>query len=212
MRAESVQSFANAQSIIQWSLATYGVLFAGALVLLTQSVEPANSSFRDVAILLIFTVLLPGLICAATWQWLGEITRMERVGMYLRGLERHLNNNANYNPRLVINDAPSLHWETFLNSEGRARKRNAPYVGTAAMFAGALLVSLSLAGVWQSRLFGGEWWSFPTVLWPATGILLGVIFFVVSLLLGRSVVVMGNERYNFTTRRVEKIDKSGSSR
>lgn len=206
LRAESVQSFASAQSIIQWSLATYGVLFGAALVVLSRETDPAAKAFNDNAVLLIFTVLLPGLMCAATWQWLGEITRMERVGMYLRGFERHLALQESQGSSVPANSRPGpLHWETFLNSEGGARKRNAPYVGTAAMFAGAFLSSLLLAGFWQLSLFGDTWWHLPFIFWPILSILFIAAFFGVSFMLGRSVIMMGKERYNFDSRQVEKI-------
>lgn len=208
LRAESVQSFVSAQSIIQWSLATYSVLFGGALVVVAQQIDSAYKSFNANAILLIFTVLLPGLMCAATWQWLGEITRMERIGMYLRGLERYLDQEATNDSVIPAGDQLSpLHWETFLNSEGGNHKRNAPYVGTAAMFAGAFLVSLSMAGFWQYKLFGDAWWQFPSIFWPLVGVLFIAVFFAVSIMLGRSVIVMGSERFNIATRRVEKIEK-----
>jgi hypothetical protein len=211
LRAESVQSFASAQSIIQWSLATYGVLFGAALVVLSRQSDPSYKTFHDIAVLVIFTVLLPGLMCAATWQWLGEITRMERVGMYLRGLERYLARQGQNGQSLSEGDQLSpLNWETFLNSESGARKRNAPYVGTAAMFAGAFLSSLLLAGFWQFHLFAGSWWHFPFIFWPITGILFVAVFFFVSLMLGRSVTLMGNERYNFDTQQVEKIKQKSA--
>ena len=128
--------------------------------------------------------------------------------MYLRGLERYLDQEATNDSVIPAGDQLSpLHWETFLNSEGGNHKRNAPYVGTAAMFAGAFLVSLSMAGFWQYKLFGDAWWQFPSIFWPLVGVLFIAVFFAVSIMLGRSVIVMGSERFNIATRRVEKIEK-----
>lgn len=196
VRAEAIQSFENSQSIIQWSLATYGVLFGAGLIASRQEGSQTANDFVAYAALVIFSLVLPGLVCAATWQWLGEITRMERTGVFLRGLEHALRSagHAQLSPGLRF----ALNWETFLVG-GPGRKRLAPYLGTAIMFAGSLLSSVAFAFMWLWSHFGAETWRFPNVAWiiAATSIL--VLYFWVSLTLGVSVLRLGRQQYDFGT-------------
>ena len=204
LRTESIQSFQNAQSIIQWSLATYGVLFGAALVALSQDLTGPVQSFVAYASLIIFTFLIPGLVCAATWQWLGEITRMERVGVFLRGFETNLRQ-AGLHQTIPGLRSP-LNWESFLAGGTRGRKRTAPYLGTAFMFGGSFCVSLIFAFVWHSIYFNGRQYFFPEFIWLIGGICIFILYVWVSVAMGVAVIKLGKKRYDM------KSDKNISTK
>jgi hypothetical protein len=202
LRVESMESFRTAQSIIQWTLATYGVLFGAGFIALQANVTPAFRVVSDFGAILIFAAL-PGFVTAATWQWLGEITRMERVGAYLRGFEE----------ALVPRSGPvrawprSLAWETFLGGTAKAsgNKRKIPYVGTACMFAGILIAPIWLSAHAQTAFLAAH----PDWIWIQPGfwvwdIGIAVVFFAVSLRLGFAVQKLGGQRYDIE--REELVD------
>jgi hypothetical protein len=204
VRLESVQSFENAQSIIKWSLATYGVLFGAGLIAATQPTETEFAPLLKYASLVIYSILLPGLVCVATWQWLGEITRMERVGVYLRGLERAVRNATEAGEIDTFPGIASpLGWETFLFGKKKAKKRSFPYVGSAGMFGGAFLSSLAFASFWLVDVYQGDtscdwaWWLIPMI-----GIF--VLFLTVSLVTGLKVVRLGGDIFDPLTGDVER--------
>jgi hypothetical protein len=200
VRAESIESFRTAQSIIQWTLASYGVLFGAGFLTMQVDIAPQFRFTADLGTVVIFAAL-PGLVTAATWQWLGEITRMERAGAYLRGLEAALRKHRQ--PK-----APwpyVLNWETYLRgttSKGAKRdyKRHAPYLGTAMMFGGITAVPLVLSGYLQTAFLachhGQGWWQPIFWVWD---IGIAVTFLTVSITLGLDVVKLGSKRYDAAT-------------
>lgn len=204
VRLESVQSFENAQSIIKWSLATYGVLFGAGLVAATRTTLPEFVPLIGYASLVIYSILLPGLVCVASWQWLGEITRMERVGVYLRGMERAIRNAVDSGEiDTFCGIASPLGWETFLSGSGKSRKRILPYVGAAGMFAGAFLSSFAFASFWLAAVYEGQangawaWWLVPIVV-------LFVLFFTASIVMGIKAMHLGGDIFNPSTGVVER--------
>jgi predicted MFS family arabinose efflux permease len=210
VRAEAIDSFHTSQSIIQWTLATYGVLFGAGFLALDAEVPSGYTEALRIGTILIFAAI-QGIVAAAAWQWLGEITRMERAGAYLRGLE----NAVRSTPHLSIAGLPGpLNWETFLSRRRKRshtkdprplNKRLAPYVGTALMFGGAhfapLLIAVPLQQEWI-HLHPTDW------LWPwllyGYDIVIGVLFMWVSISLGVDVIRLGKRRWNFTTEVFEK--------
>lgn len=192
VRQESIASFGNAQSIIQWSLATYGVVFGAGIVALTSDVPSTLERVVGFIAVVIFAAILPGLICAATWQWLGEIGRMERVGAYLRGLEISLRTQPSGIPR-------PLGWESFLSSKIATNKSLWPYIGTALMYGGTVVVALVIAWNLQDNYFTSPhdqgWLAF----WRTLNIVAFLAFAFVSVPLGVKTIVLGRRRLDFSS-------------
>lgn len=150
LREESSQARQAQQQVFAWSLATFGVFFAGGLAVAGSGAARGPQgmtglSFR--AFTLVFGLALPGAITASSAAWLGELVRMERVNGYLRGLELLVAEHFQVaeNPRMP----GILRWETYLVTRvGHGRGINAKqvvgYLGGAALYFGAFLVSLLL--------------------------------------------------------------------
>lgn len=194
LRAEVLQTIQSTQSIVQWSMAAYGVLF-GAGVVAASDPDARVDGFLRLAILLIFGVLIPALLAAATWHWLGELTRMERVAVFLRGLEHHLRKNPA--PHSLGSPHGPLNWERFLAGDGKTRKRRAPYVGIALLFSAGFAVSVCFALLWIWSAFQGdarEWFRVLSVVFIG---LITVAYAAVSCLLGKRIFELARSRSNF---------------
>ena len=81
-RADCLQGLIGQQSILTWSIAAIGVLFAAGLSIGTN--VHGASTVRP----WVFLVGVPLLVLGASIAWLGEIFRMERDAHYMRLLER----------------------------------------------------------------------------------------------------------------------------
>lgn len=82
--------------------------FAAGLVAATDAASRSDNFLR-IAVLTVFAFLAPVLVMASSWHWLGEITRMERVAVYLRGIEFHLGKHPTRN--LLASMKRPLNWE-----------------------------------------------------------------------------------------------------
>lgn len=197
VRAESLQSFATSQSIIQWSLATYGVLFGAGLLAASNQIASDLTSAVAWMAALIYGILLPGLVSAAAWSWIGEIRRMERSGVYMRGVERRFRIETQTSSSSVVSP---LNWESFLTGDvgsgAPGVKGFAPYLGTAMLFGGAQLSSVVFFYIWIDRLFDqkGSTFAIWTLVLTDTGLIAG--FLVVCLHSGLGVVQLGNRYFN----------------
>lgn len=209
IRAESLQSFVTSQSIIQWSMATYGVLFGAGLLAASSDVSETLQSTVEWMAVLIYGLLLPGLVCAAAWSWIGEIRRMERTGVYLRGFERRTRVETKLNASSSV--VAPLNWETFLAGTANAKsppvKGWAPYIGTSLLFGGGLGASVVFFYFWIDRVasvsaseVGGGIWTLIIV-----NALLIVAFVGVCIHSGLGVVKLGNQYYDMKKRAVRWI-------
>jgi hypothetical protein len=81
-RADCLQGLIGQQSILTWSIAAIGVLFAAGLSIGTK--VHGASTVRP----WVFLVGVPLLALGASIAWLGEIFRMERDAHYMRLLEQ----------------------------------------------------------------------------------------------------------------------------
>ncbi|HWJ51643.1 MAG TPA: hypothetical protein VNR42_11510, partial [Solirubrobacteraceae bacterium] len=81
-RADCLQGLAGQQSILTWSIAAIGVLFAAGLSIDTKVHGAATARPW------VFLVGLPILTLGASIAWFGEIFRMERDAHYMRLLEQ----------------------------------------------------------------------------------------------------------------------------
>ncbi|MGR0319887.1 hypothetical protein [Agromyces sp. ZXT2-3] len=196
IRAESIQSFATSQSIIQWSLATYGVLFGAGLLAVNSEIASDLAPSVSWMAALIYGVLLPGLVCAAAWSWIGEIRRMERAGAYVRGIERHLRLETRRGTASVVGP---LNWETFLAGSQRSASSGikgwAPYLGTALLFGGSLFSSVVFFFFWVYEILDDGWNDGVWALLLADAALV-VLFLVVCLHTGMGVVWLGSQFFD----------------
>lgn len=193
LRAEILQCLQHTQSIVQWSLAAYGVLFGAGIVAATDGTSRTDSFLR-MAVLLIFAALIPGLSFAATLNWLGEMTRMERTAVYLRGVEYELRQHPA--PNLFRPSFPPLNWDVYLAGDKESRKITAPYIGIALMFLAGFLGSMFMAFTWVDVEFreltdGTIRDSFPLWVAVVTALYVGT-----CLHLGSRVFMLRNRRYS----------------
>lgn len=207
IRAESLQSFVTSQSIIQWSMATYGVLFGAGLLAASSDVSETLQSTVEWMAVVIYGLLLPGLVCAAAWSWIGEIRRMERTGVYLRGFERRTRVETKLSASSSV--VAPLNWETFLagtaNAVSPPVKGWAPYIGTSLLFGGGFGASVVFFYFWIDRIAsvsgaGGGIWTLMIV-----DALLILAFLGVCIHTGLGVVKLGNRYYDMTKRVVRWI-------
>jgi hypothetical protein len=149
-RSDMLQGLAGQQSILAWSIAAIGVLFAAGLALSPSHVDHATT-IRP----LIFLVGVPLVALGASFAWLGEIFRMERDAHYLRLLERSTWTNeqraqTNEQGELIVSDSWVGHTPLLLNAwvahrDPPGRNRVLGYLGGVIIFTGATAGSLALA-------------------------------------------------------------------
>lgn len=86
LRAESLSAKQNQQTILQWTLATVGIVIAACVAAATGLHDMDNTTRLglSVAIALLTGALTPVLVSCAFGIWLGELNRMQRAGHYLR--------------------------------------------------------------------------------------------------------------------------------
>lgn len=197
LREESSQSRQAQQSTISWSLAAFGTIFAGGLVFVSNVFKDGADASGPVMTfyVLVFGVALPGFAFAACLAYLGELIRMERVGVYLRGLERYL---ARLTTPGSLLDGGPLRWETYLMQKApegaiSTRKQLVGYIGGVGVYAGAELVSVAVfvAGSLTHKFEKHSYlWHSGSIAW---GVLLLVVFFATVIPVGMSVVRAGQE-------------------
>jgi hypothetical protein len=152
LRDESLQAMQAQQSTLQWSMAAFGAIVGGSAVLVAQ--RPTGLS--PPVIFAILGVAVPVFVMCCGLSWVGELMRMERIGVYLRGLELEIaravhvgkqnGSNAPSKPAVL-----SPHWENFISSppqrtEGMTKQR-VGYIGSIGIYVLALLTSLA-ACIW----------------------------------------------------------------
>ncbi len=152
LRAECEGARTAQHTILQWSQAVSGTLFAAALV-----AGASHSSRFVVAAQFIFGLVLPAVLLGGALAWAGEMIRMERVGVYLRSFERAVWASEGSDG---LKDTSFFIWENFLWSPPRSfrnagyRKQNTGYVGVAAfysiMYLGSLIAFCILSTWWLS--------------------------------------------------------------
>lgn len=90
MRAESLSAKQNQQTILQWTLATVGIVIAACVAAATglHDMDQLTRLGLSIAIALLTGALTPTLVSCAFGVWLGELNRMERAGHFLRLREK----------------------------------------------------------------------------------------------------------------------------
>jgi hypothetical protein len=148
LRQEAITALQAQQQVLNWSLATFGVFSAGGLAVAASDAANGPGGLRGMPLVLfaiLFGLALPGAVIAAAAAWLGELGRMERVNRYMRGLELLVAEHYGVCPGMRV--AGILRWETYLaaeDDEGSDAKLMIGYLGGAALYFGAFVVSQSL--------------------------------------------------------------------
>jgi hypothetical protein len=198
LREESSQARQAQQSTISWSLAAFATIFAGGLVFVSSFFKDGANASVPVMVfyVLIFGVALPGFAFAACLAYMGELIRLERVGVYLRGLEKYLANSTA--PGSPLNGGP-LRWETYLRQKSpevaisRGKKRQIGNIGGIGVYVGAEIVS-AIAFVVGSLTHKFEndnnLWHLGSIAWV---VLLLFVFFYTLFAVGVSLVRAGQE-------------------
>lgn len=143
VRGDCLQGLAGQQSILAWSIAAIGVLFAAGL-----AVDPSHIDHATTIRPLIFLFGIPAITFGASMAWLGEIFRMERDAHYLRLLER-----ATWSGKQIartptdawVGRTPLLYNSWVAHGVPRGRNRVYGYLGGLMIYSGAMLGSLLLA-------------------------------------------------------------------
>ncbi len=143
-----MQGLIGQQSILTWSIAAIGVLFAAGL-----SISP-HIGHADTIRHWVFFLGIPLLTLGASIAWLGEIFRMERDAHYMRLLEQstwtdsRLRRKYAETEKIADGDVgyPTLLLNTWVaHSEPDGRNRVVGYVGGLLIYLGATTCSLALA-------------------------------------------------------------------
>jgi hypothetical protein len=108
LRDESIQAMQAQQSILQWSIASFGAILGAALLLATKDAPFALPPYVSFAA---FGVILPVFVGMCCLAWFGELIRMERIGAFLRGMEREVAQAVRGGDGLLRGVMP-LRWET----------------------------------------------------------------------------------------------------
>lgn len=145
VRGDCLQGLAGQQSILAWSIAAIGVLFAAGL-----AVSPSHVDHATTIRPLIFLAGIPAITFGASVAWLGEIFRMERDAHYLRLLERATWTDGQRTS--TPNDAwvgrtPLLYNSWVAHGVPRGRNRVYDYLGGLMIYSGTMAGSLLLACV-----------------------------------------------------------------
>jgi hypothetical protein len=158
LREECAGARQAQHTILQWSQAVSGTLFAAALV------AGARSGRLVVAARFIFGLVLPAILLGAALAWAGEMIRMERTGVYMRSLERATWDESSGDG---LKDTSFFIWENLLWSppeqfrKAGFRKQNTGYVGVAIfyaiMFIGSLAAFCVLSQWWLSLITCVAW-------------------------------------------------------
>ena len=207
LREESAQARQSQQTILQWSLGAFAVLF-GAGLAFSRTDDPIDFSVFSI----VYGLALPGFVFASALTWWGELIRMERAGHFLRGKEiatwpSQVRGNAGED--LVRSEFPS--WEMFiahLGSDVRSRKQLVGYVGALSIYAGALVFSfLTFSTRWNAHQFEKIW---VMTMGNAWALAVPIIFMGVFLLLGRDLMKLGKKAAGFEIK--QHRDASDSER
>lgn len=194
LSTEVYHSYETAQGIVRFSLAAYGAIFAAGLLAARGAIEGGLvDGFDPSAVMIVFGLVLPALMCVGCWTWIGELNRAERAGLYVYSIERRLA----ADPALMsaIRGLPPLNWETHLrrstSTKGSSRKTIMPYLGTAVLFAGGALTSFILAMLWWVEVWDWPDHTLGEAAWIVGPAALQAIFLGTSALMGRRLLALG---------------------
>jgi hypothetical protein len=167
LREESAQARTAQQTILQWSLGAFALIFAGAM-----ASDVASTPRGEVLLMIIFGLALPGLVFGSCLAWAGELLRMERAGYFLRGREAAVwassarGRVVDERNVLDIEQFPLL-WENFIASAKYpgARKQQLGYIGALVIYGLSYSISavVFFVTLWNhefgAHTFAWRWWT-----------------------------------------------------
>jgi hypothetical protein len=192
MRNEALDALRLQNAVVSFGLATVGVLFGGALTLLSTSFSSAitaqNSEAIGLATRWILCILIPVVTLSILSIWFGEIKRLIRIGNYLyeieETLEWELRDLKKPSPSALdqeyINnkekfDRVAFQWQHWMQ-ENRNRLRF-PYIIILFLFLG---ISITTPFTWfilnKEWLFAGQYSAFFIVPCVTTLVLALILF------------------------------------
>jgi len=138
MREETVLALTAQQHILQWSMAGLSALLAGGLVYLNGYATDPTAVHLTVS-LIIFGVVIPGVAFCGNLAWWGEVFRMERSGIHVRGMEMYLSEHLRHSSPFE-DEVPPLRF-TMTISFGSYKKIKEGYLGALGIFVGVFTLS-----------------------------------------------------------------------
>lgn len=171
LRSESLSAKQNQQTILQWTLATVGIVIAAGIAAAAglKDLDAVGRFGLNLATTVLVGALVPVVVSCAFGIWMGELFRMERAGQFLRDREVAWSGGAarSADPRDPQYGLMLL-WENLLADATRARDYPKNLLGGAASV--GLFVSLSFfsltTGVAVAIGPGGMLTDLPTGLEP----------------------------------------------
>lgn len=172
MREETTLAMTAQQHILQWSLAGLSALFAGGLVYLNGYASDPSAVHLTIC-LLNFGVTIPGIAFCSQLAWWGEVLRMERSGIHLRGMEKYLDKHLSASSPFD-DGLPPLRFNTTI-SFGTYRKIKQGYLGALGIFIGVFVLSnliyLVLLLEYGDRLQWVPYFKTAAMAYPAVSVL-----------------------------------------
>jgi hypothetical protein len=150
IRAACNQAREAHHSILTWSQAVSGTLFAAGLV-----AAASHSDRFTMAAQFVFGLVIPAIIIGSALAWAGEMIRMETIGLFLRAFERAVWNRDDGAGKI---ETSWFVWENFIWSPPRVLrsyrfgKQATAYAGVAVFY--AMLYGGSLIVFWVIS----PWW------------------------------------------------------
>jgi hypothetical protein len=150
LRGEVSDALKNQQSIVNYGLGAVGIVLGFG----------ANRWDDGIVVEILFTLFIPMICNLVIFVWSGEVNRMSRAGLFIRDLERKINEEAG---RQLGVSREALSWETWL----RTFKKNSPsrktlynYLAIIFMF---MLISAVASGIGLYHYCQGShahaaWW------------------------------------------------------
>jgi hypothetical protein len=187
LRDESLQAIQAQQSTLQWSMASFGAIIGGTALLVAQ--KPTH--LAPLVIFAIFGATIPAFILCCGMSWIGELFRMERIGVYLRGLELEIAralNKDNHHRRGGVAVTITPGWETFIAAPPQrmqgVTKQRIGYIGSIGIYIIAMAASLT-ACIWyqwsSNKAFLNQ-----ELLYTMLCVIEFIIYFCVGVHLGRN--------------------------
>jgi hypothetical protein len=128
VRTDCLQGLAGQQSILAWSFAAIGVIFAAGLTLKAPGLAHTTTIRAG-----LFGLAVPAIAFGASVAWLGEIFRMERDAHFLRLMERTTWTEEQREAKAVtdawVGRTPLLYNAWVAHSEPIGRNRVVGYIG-----------------------------------------------------------------------------------
>lgn len=171
LREEALLALTAQQQILQWSMAGLSALLAGGLVYL-NGYRTDPSAVHLTVCLIVFGIVIPGVAFCSNLAWWGEVFRMERSGIHVRGMEKYLKEHLSHSSPFE-DGVPPLRF-TMTISFGPYRKIKEGYLGALGIFVGVFTLShiifFVLLAQYGNRLQWIPFWKAAATAYPLLSI------------------------------------------